>query len=105
MSSVAVSAAFVLAWQEIILAFIRYQHIFQVSPPLSHTKLTMHVFFEIINSLGGAPGSKFQIWGQAPVRPESILGIELGRQHSLPSGLPLGQRPVLMKLHVSCDLP
>jgi hypothetical protein len=71
MSSVAVSAAFVLAWQEIILAFIRYQHIFQVSPPLSHTKLTMHVFFEIINSLGGAPGSKFQIWGQAPVRPES----------------------------------
>jgi hypothetical protein len=101
MSSVAVSAAFVLAWQEIILAFIRYQHIFQVSPPLSHTKQTMHVFFEIINSLGGAPGSKFQIWGQAPVRPESILGIELEWQRSQPSSLPLGQWPVLIQVFVS----
>jgi hypothetical protein len=45
-------------------------------------------------------GSKFQIWGQTSVRPESILGIELERQRSQPGGLPLGQRPVLYVLEI-----
>jgi hypothetical protein len=41
--------------------------------------LQLSFVFLKFNSLGEAPGvHKFQIWGQAPVRPRvSILGIEL----------------------------
>jgi hypothetical protein len=57
--------------------------------------VTSELFLKLLIPWGKPPGSNFQIWGQAPVRPESILGIKLGRQRSQPSGLPLCQRPVL----------
>jgi hypothetical protein len=68
---------------------------FPLAPAPQQFSQQVFTFLKLLIPWAMPPGSKFQIWGQALVRSESILGIKLGRQHSQPSGLPLGHRPVL----------